>query len=270
MSITLIHCIEELAANAWPAAVVQVVDGWRLRFNWGVTSRANSVWPNEAGDGPGLDERIATAEDFYARRGLRPRFQMCPAAQPPGLDEALARRGYAGVAHTSVQVADIEAVVARAERPPGSLRPRRSVQVDELDDVWFDTYAEGAGMAAHERAMRRGILERIGPRAGYALARIDDEPVAVGLGVAERGWAGIFCMETLPAFRRQGAATAVLGALAQWGQAQGATRMYLQVMLNNPPALGLYRGAGFEPLYEYFYREGPAPSPRGARSAGLG
>ncbi|MCH8283761.1 MAG: hypothetical protein IIC20_04195 [Chloroflexi bacterium] len=32
--------IEELAANAWPAELVDELDGWRLRFNWGVTSRA--------------------------------------------------------------------------------------------------------------------------------------------------------------------------------------------------------------------------------------
>ncbi len=32
--------IEELAANAWPAELVDELDGWRLRFNWGATSRA--------------------------------------------------------------------------------------------------------------------------------------------------------------------------------------------------------------------------------------
>jgi hypothetical protein len=35
--------IEALAANAIPAAIVQELDGWRLRFNYGVTRRANSV-----------------------------------------------------------------------------------------------------------------------------------------------------------------------------------------------------------------------------------
>lgn len=41
--------IEELPANPWPAEVVQALDSWRLRFNGGATSRANSVWANWAG-----------------------------------------------------------------------------------------------------------------------------------------------------------------------------------------------------------------------------
>ena len=44
-----ISLTEELAANALPPAVVQVVDGWRLRYNFGVTRRANSVLASEHG-----------------------------------------------------------------------------------------------------------------------------------------------------------------------------------------------------------------------------
>jgi ribosomal protein S18 acetylase RimI-like enzyme len=119
----------------------------------------------------------------------------------------------------------------------------------------MEAYAQGANMSAHERAMRQGIVERIGPCAGFALASLDGQTVAVGLGVTERGWTGIFCMETQPAFRRQGAATQLLGALAKWGQESGAPHMYLQVMLHNAPACALYQRAGFTPLYTYWYRE---------------
>jgi len=28
-----IRLIEELAYNAWPASIVQIVDGWRVRFH---------------------------------------------------------------------------------------------------------------------------------------------------------------------------------------------------------------------------------------------
>ncbi|NJM07876.1 hypothetical protein HC891_19330 [Candidatus Gracilibacteria bacterium] len=72
-----ILCIEELAANAVPAAVLQELDGWRLRFNWGVTRRANSVLAMRAGWLP-LAEKIAVAEDFYWRRDIPCRFQLNP------------------------------------------------------------------------------------------------------------------------------------------------------------------------------------------------
>ncbi len=45
-TLQLVRHIEGLALRAWPAAEQQSLDGWRLRFNAGVTRRANSVsWP---------------------------------------------------------------------------------------------------------------------------------------------------------------------------------------------------------------------------------
>jgi ribosomal protein S18 acetylase RimI-like enzyme len=93
--------------------------------------------------------------------------------------------------------------------------------------------------------------------------------VAVGLGVLEQGWVGVFCMNTRPEFRRQGAGQAVLRALAGWGDEAGATRMYLQVMEENQPAGGLYTRAGFGTLYTYHYREAtPAAAHTADRRSG--
>ena len=103
-------------------------------------------------------------------------------------------------------------------------------------------------------AAASGILERIGPPAAYALAALDGRPAAVGRAVAERGWAGVFGMATLPAARRRGAAAAVLAALAGWAADQGAAGVYLQVEPDNPAALALYGRVGFGTLYRYHYR----------------
>ena len=43
------------------------------------------------------------------------------------------------------------------------------------------------------------------------------------------------------------------GLLAH-GQRNGARTAYLQVMLNNPPALQLYEDLGFKEVYQYWYR----------------
>ena len=249
----LIRHLEELAANAWPAAVVQIVDGWRLRFNGGVTRRANSVWPNEDGGRLPQAEKLALVEDFYARWGGPARYQICPAARPDNLDTILARRGYTTDALTAVQAAPLATVLARAEP-----QPAYTVTVtDSFDEVWFAAYCQAERVDARAAEARRAILQRIGPRTSYALLRVEGQPAAIGLAVAEQGWSGLFSMATRPEFRRRGCATAILHALAGWSQRQQVVNMYLQVMKNNGPALALYARLGFETRYHYHYREAP-------------
>ena len=64
-------------------------------------------------------------------------------------------------------------------------------------------------------------------------------------------------MATHVDFRRQGAATTILHALAGWSKEQGASQLYLQVMDENKPARRLYARAGFDTVYHYHYREAP-------------
>ncbi|MFN8482478.1 MAG: GNAT family N-acetyltransferase [Anaerolineae bacterium] len=241
--------IEELAMNAWPAAITQTLDGWRLRFNWGVTSRANSVWPNDAGTELSLDERLRIVADFYTRRDAPPQYQISPAACPPHLDARLAQLGYAVHSLTCVQTASLTDVLD-ASSQTGNVHVAHT-----CTDAWFEAYAQAEGANAQSAVLRRGIVERIGPRVAFAQLNLGDETAAVGMGVLERGWLGIFNMSTHPACRRRGAATAVLGAMARWAAENGATRAYLQVVDSNAPARGLYEGLGFKTLYHYHYRK---------------
>jgi N-acetylglutamate synthase len=243
-----IRLIEELAMNAWPAETIQIVDGWRLRFNHGVTRRTNSVWPNEWGGRMTFEARMTIVEAFFERRGLPARFQVCPAGLPADLDERLAGLGYEVEAETMVQTASIEQVLAKT----GTDRPCRIIE--GADRGWFAAYERAAGLDEHAARVRWATIARTGPRHAYALLELEGQAVAVGRGVVERGWLGIFGMSTHPDFRRLGCATAVLGALAEWGRSQGATRVYLQVELHNRGAQALYAGMGFETLYHYYYR----------------
>lgn len=246
-----IPLIEELAANAWRPAVEQTLDGWRLRFNQGVNRRCNSVWPNGWGERISLEERLGLVEDFYRRRGVTFRYQMCPAAQPEHLADVLHRRGYRDGYHTAVQTAPLEKVASRT-----SVAPTHAVEIaPHLAEDWFSLYCRAEDFDGHQAAMRRGTLQRIAPQAGFARLELRGKAAAVGLGVYERGWLGIFCMATHPDFRRQGAAVSVLHALVGWGTKLGARNVYLQVMQNNPPALALYEAAGFSTLYQYYYAE---------------
>ncbi len=243
--------IERLAFGAWPAAEVDALGDWRLRFTSGVSRRANSVWPGGASGLP-LADAIARAEAFYHQRGAPPRFQLFPAEPCASLDGALAERGYELESPVSVQVARA-ADIAGPSAPHGI-----AAQVLPLvTPDWWSVAAERSRFAAVPE-LYRGLLGRIGARAGYALARVGEAPAASGLGVVDGGFAGVFSMLTLPEQRRRGAAGAVLGALARWARQRGAERLYLQVERDNPAALALYARAGFRERYGYHYRLGRA------------
>lgn len=246
--------LETLAANAWPAAEMQLLDGWQLRHTQGVTRRANSVWPNIALAALPLAEKLRHVEDFYARHHLPARYQISPATQPADLDEFLALRGYRRVASSAVQVAELSTVLTQT--PALQKTPEFELEVaEQFDEGWFEAYAEFDALAAQELTVRRAILQRISADRGFVLLRINGIAAAVGLGVVEDDWLGIFCMTTHPDFRRRGAASAILRTLSIWAQLYGARQAYLQVMDDNAPAQRVYARAGFVTLYHYHYRE---------------
>jgi ribosomal protein S18 acetylase RimI-like enzyme len=249
ISYPFVKDLDEFVANASPAAIVQVMDGWLLRWNWGVTRRANSVLAS--GDLGRVDvaTKLQFAEEFYRRRGLRPRFQVSPAT-PPALVALLDQGGYNIDASTFVQTATVSDVFLRTAGAP-------SFPVEltaSFSDAWLAIDTRSEGEPQHS-SVRRGMLERIGPRTSYALLRIDGTPAAVSLAVLERGWVGVYAVATLPQFRRRGASTVILRALAQWAEEHGAMHMYLAVMERNRTAQSVYERAGFRTSYSYHYRE---------------
>lgn len=258
--------IERVAFDAWPAAEVQALGGWRLRFNHGVTQRGSSVWPGPGergplrgpageeplrgpGEGPPLEARIAAVERFYAERGAAAAYQISPAADPPQLDRALAARGYQTSLPVSVELSDAAAVAALGT-PAGA----EAVCSDTLSEEWFDLSGRRGRFQGEAVAVYRAMLARLAGRAGFALVRAGGEVVAVGLSVAAPPWAGVFSMLTLPAWRGKRLGEAVLGAIARWALGRGASRLYLQVETDNAPARRLYARVGFAPRYEYHYR----------------
>jgi hypothetical protein len=56
--------IERASADAPPCRLCVDDDGWRLRFNDGITRRRNSVFPERPGRAP-LPAKIARSEAFY-------------------------------------------------------------------------------------------------------------------------------------------------------------------------------------------------------------
>ncbi len=108
-----VEIVESCAYRAWPAAEVQACGGWRLRHTFGVTHRANSVWPNDEHGAMSLDDKIAAAEAFYRSRERPVIFQLSQAAKPAHLDGVLEARGYTRGRATTVLTAIAAEVLVR-------------------------------------------------------------------------------------------------------------------------------------------------------------
>ena len=246
-----IRLLEDIGADAWPAATTAWLEGWRLGLDRGVTRRANSVLPNADQPADDVDALIDAVEQRYRAKGLRPCFKLTAAAEPADLDRRLAHRGYRSEGHSLVLVADARTIA-----------PRRSSQIsitleDRPTPVWLEACWPAAQYAA-ERSARQGIVARLRLPRAFGLARLGAAPGGAALGVADRGWVGLTAVHTLPEQRRRGVAQSLLGALARWAVEQGVERLYLQVEHDNAPARQLYGRLGFTEAYGYHYRRAAA------------
>ncbi|TDD84770.1 GNAT family N-acetyltransferase [Actinomadura darangshiensis] len=225
-----------LVAEAWPAPSSQDMGGWLLRHAEGVTKRANSVLP--LGDPGEVGHAVDQVEGFYSALGLPTVFSMDAQARPDGLDGFLEGRGYEIVDPTLAMVTDI----AGPYEEDG-------VEVEQTPSrEWLDLWWSVDGRYHHQLPTAEKILT--GVPAGYASL----DGVAVGRGVPQGEWLGIYAMAVAPEARRQGLGRRVLRALLAWGRDQGCGRAYLVVVERNAPARALYEAEGFVRAGGYHYR----------------
>lgn len=244
----MIRFIEELSLSALPALETVFLDGWVLRFSDDYTRRANSINPLYAGTRP-LADNLREAEALYRRRGQRVVFKLTPASLPDGLDEALAARGYAHEAATSVQtlhLADSGTQAAPAFGP--------TTLSESLTEAWL---AGAFGLSViperHQPTLRQ-MLSRLAPETCFASLSVNGQVVSCGLGVLQAGCLGLYDIVTRPEQRGRGQARQLIADLLAWARTRGAHTAYLQVMLTNAPALRLYGRLGFREVYPYWYR----------------
>jgi GNAT superfamily N-acetyltransferase len=157
--------------------------------------------PADAGD---LD-RI---EAFYDQRSLPTRVRVCPLADP-SLIHLLAERGYSAHGFMSVHVQSLHTAGGPEHR-----EPTFDIQVARPDEAaaWFKLSGAGGDWAEpHGVAfMMVRCLHKPGSR--LYLAWRGAQPAAGGGLEVHDGVAALIADGTLPAFRRQGAQTALLRA----------------------------------------------------------
>lgn len=241
----MIHLMEELSYNAWASLQNLYYDGWILRFADGYTRRANSVNPIYPSS-LDLNEKIAYCENVYRLRGQRTVFKMTEAAQPHELDGLLEELDYEEDARTSVQIHPLTGIPMPSDN---------ICTVDEkLNEKWLDSYCRLNHISDKRRDTLRKILANVVPKTGYVSAQQNGMTVAVGMGVLDGEYLGIYNLITDEAFRRRGIGTEVILNLLDWGIDHQAKTAYLQVMTNNEPAQNMYSRLGFQETYQYWYR----------------
>lgn len=235
--------LEQRLVNAWPAFEVQTCEGWLLRFASGYSKRANSATPLVPGaglDGALLDHIAAQ----FLRESIRPTFRLT-GMEAPGTDELLAARDFAA----------IEPSLAMTRAIPDETEPDPHVLLQpSVSPAWVRETAASYGGSKANDALLNGIVSRIRQPAAFAALDLDGEHVAWGLGVAERGWIGLYDIVVAPDLRGIGLGRRVVMSLMAWGRGEGATRAYLQVREDNVVARSLYEGLGFDLAYRYTHR----------------
>lgn len=244
----MITTLEELSLNAWPALQTVLYDGWIVRFADGYTKRANSINPIYVSN-QDVDAKIRFCESLYQQRNLPIVFKMTASVHPVDLDQELATKGYQINSPTSVQTIDLNAVDWQV--------PSAAERQYELSDTWLESFCNMSAVPDTHRMTLQKILTSIIPKCCFVSMKVNERNVACGLGVLQSGYIGLFDIVTDPGFRKRGYGYQVVNSILDWGKQNGAQTGYLQVMLDNIPALRLYSKIGFEEQYQYWYRVKP-------------
>jgi GNAT superfamily N-acetyltransferase len=215
------------------------IAGWLVPLDNGTIGRAKSAVPLHHDLGP---EAIGEIEAAYRQRGLKPAFRIADVPSLAPVCAELDRRGFTARQPTIFKTGSIAQLAAFSA---GSARV-----LNEPDEGWGAVFL-GEGFDPADGAHRIAALTR-SPDAVYGAAGEDGRTQAVGVMSFGAGWAGIHGMRTAPAHRGKGLASAVLAALGRAAQARGVSQVFLQVEEANP-ARGIYRRAGFAPVWRYHY-----------------
>ena len=233
--------LEELSLNSSAPPGQLLYDGWLLRLLPGKAKRARSVTAVYPSRLP-LADKIAYCERLFAAAGLPALFRLTPFVEPPDLDAALERQGYARFDDTAVECAAINGSGARGSAQPMDLA------------TWVEAVGDLRGSPPAHRAAHRARLEGM-PLAlrAMAIAR-EGRVLATGLVIVEDDCAGLFDIVTHEDARRRGHARSLVASLLASARDLGARHAYLQVQADNAPSRVLYRAFGFEERYLYWYR----------------
>ena len=262
-----IQYVEELSLNAWPSHMVELYDGWLIRFSHNYTYRTNCVEQVGLSTLP-VEEKIAYCEEVYRNFKTPANFKINPLADP-AFDQLLEQKGYEIRHITEVMTADTETMQLYPETfrdyafenrlgLPSSIYYPGDVTVS-LSSAITDEWIQGV---FHLNGTCEPVLRQIVPSMFKAIPKetivasveIEGRMVASGLGIRDRDYVGLYAIYVAPSCRRRHYARAICSTILREAEERGASRAYLQVVRGNTNAKNLYQSLGFEDFYSYWFR----------------
>ncbi len=263
-----IRGLEELSLNAWPSHKQELYDGWLIRFSHNYTHRTNCVEQIAESRLP-VEEKISYCESVYRSLFTPVIFKISPLLYP-GFDSMLEERGYRKEHVNETMVMEEE-----------NFRPW------EPTDVEYEFYGRNSGLPSitgypggiivqlRDRITEDWIdglfrlngttnptLLRIVPSMYHAIPKetiaakveMNGRMVATGLGILDRGYAGIYAMYVDPGMRGKHLGKAILSTLLIEAAKKGYKKAYLQCVKGNNTAKSLYESTGFRAMYSCWFR----------------
>jgi len=243
----MVRTLEEVSMNAWPASETIVYDGWVLRFAGGYTRRANSIYPLYPSTYD-IASKIEHCRQIYEASGLGPVYKLTRHVYPADLDTVLDNHGYRREAPTSVQTLSLDEYHVEDDC--------RVTVFEHVDANWVRRFIAMNTVSIRYSNIITSMLQRIANPKCFAGIKHDREMIACGIGVVEDRKVGLFDIVVDPRHRQKGLGTRLVHRILKWARCQQAVVAYLQVMLDNTPALSLYNKIGFSEAYQYWYRVG--------------
>lgn len=220
----------------WPAAQRHIAGAFTVREGLGGGQRVSSA----TAAGHWTEADIDAAEICQRSLDQVPLFLIRPGEER--LDAALAARGYTVKDPVNLIEASVTAVAAE---PPALSTFTIWPPLEIMNDLWDEGGID---------ARRRAVMARAEGKKTSVLGRTGDRAAGTAFVAIHEGTAMLHALAVSETARRQGLATHIMRAAAQWAQDHGAQRFSVLVTRDNLPANRLYASLGMRIVGQYHYR----------------
>ncbi|MHA1945755.1 MAG: GNAT family N-acetyltransferase [Candidatus Hodarchaeales archaeon] len=251
MNQNFIKAVQEIANNAWPASYSYLMDGWIVRFNKGVTYRANSVLPLNWW-GEDLFSSVKTVEEKYHQSQLPSIFMLHDNHEPKGLESLLIDRFYEKIMPTFVMGIEATKIPTIEENADFNYK-----YTETRLPIWYPALEKLSPWRTLEKLVVIGeIIDRVAiPQKRFFFTEHNQKIVGVMLAIIDGKFMGFLNLAVDENYKRKGVATNLVKKAVNWAVSKKVNSIYLQVEKKNIPAVELYKKLGFKEWYSYRYYE---------------